>query len=66
MAKSKTVSQIFEDLKSDGYAKNIEVLKPFQTEVIEKLSDTDKHVMCVVPTGMGKTLCMRKMSHYLC
>ena len=60
IATNKIISKIFEELKSDGFATGIQVLKPFQMEVIERLSNTDKHVICVVPTGMGKTICMRE------
>ena len=61
VSSQKNVTNLFQKIKENGFAKDIFQLKPFQVEVIGNLVIKNKHVFCVVPTGMGKTLCIRNV-----
>ena len=56
---NKKLGMLVSKVKEDGKLKNISQLKPFQEDLLKRVVIDEMNAMCVVPTGMGKTLCIR-------
>ena len=56
---TKKFRNLFSRIKEDGFIPNVTQLKPFQETLLKKLVIEETNGMCVVPTGMGKTICIR-------